>query len=216
MVRPENCQRCLKKFLQDDGYSVIYDNNGKPKEIICFGCSKNEQIFHYNRNKIITTSLMIQSYTFYSYAKEATEKFENIRQTTKEFWEANYNSFMEIHDAVKEIQIKSREFELKQWLGKIQNLYRKSKFRGHRGIGDGWIALLWGSAGRVLFTMQDDEDNSKFDGANLTLIFDETSNVARGGIQGINATKEQAIALLAQAINNLPKIKPNKKVGILT
>lgn len=64
--------------------------------------------------------------------------------------------------------------------------------------------LLWGSAGRVLLTLEDSllqgDPLARYDGATLTLIFDEDSPAARGGIQSLAATADEAERLLLDAM----------------
>lgn len=65
-------------------------------------------------------------------------------------------------------------------------------------------------AGRVCMEFEDridrkSEDNV-FDGARVTLIFDETSDNPRGGIQGLAATRDEAVGMLEAVTKWMPTL----------
>lgn len=101
-----------------------------------------------------------------------------------------------------------KEFEAKHWLPKIQEYYRNSRSHRHAAQTVDYKVGLLGSAGRVLIELQDQERHGKFGGAWLTMIFDETSPIGRGGIQGLCATESEAALLLRAAIETFPELRP--------
>ena len=70
--------------------------------------------------------------------------------------------------------------------------------------------MMGSSAGRTLLTIQDrldrkDPDN-KFDGARVTLIFDEDAGWPRGGLQGHAATREEAVGMITALSDFMPAL----------
>lgn len=164
---------------------------------------------HYLKTGVITNKLMMEASSCKFYALEARNGFNDLRKEYREHYQANKDTLIQIANDVEEIGAKEREFEEKHWLNKLQNYYRKSDGRGHSSETEHYKALLWGCAGRVLLTIDD-----KHSDATITLIFDETSKEARGGIQNICATKDQAMKLLQAAIDNFPAMKTDDKVRL--
>lgn len=74
------------------------------------------------------------------------------------------------------------------------------------------------SAGRVLLSIQDrfggNHPESKHGGAWISLIFDESAVWPRGGVQGLCATKDEALGLLQTIIDNMPLLQPNPNLAI--
>jgi len=74
------------------------------------------------------------------------------------------------------------------------------------------------SAGRVLLTIQDklarDDPENEFDGAHLTLIFDEAAGYPRGGVQGHAATRDEALGMLKTLNDYMPTLAPDPKLRI--
>lgn len=78
--------------------------------------------------------------------------------------------------------------------------------------------MMASTAGRVLITVQDryerTDERSKFGGAWVTMIFDESAGYPRGGIQGHCATRDEGVGLIQAVIDDMPTLKTDKKVGI--
>lgn len=78
--------------------------------------------------------------------------------------------------------------------------------------------MMGGSAGRVLLTIQDrysqGDPRSIYGGAWVTLIFDETSEYPRGGVQGHCATKDEALRLIQDCIDYMPALFPDNTLCI--
>ena len=66
-----------------------------------------------------------------------------------------------------------------------------------------------------MITIQDTKvkGKGKFGGAMITLITADGDVAAKLGVQGIWATKEEAIGLLWHAVYKLPKLKADSKVS---
>lgn len=99
------------------------------------------------------------------------------------------------------------------WKGGLKRYYNASNLRGHSGIINGVQVLMWGSAGRVLITLGREGSRTP----SLTLI--GTDGVGDSlGIQGITATKEEALSLL-QGVSEVgayaaDHLQADSKVGI--
>ena len=82
----------------------------------------------------------------------------------------------------------------------------------------GMTVKLGSTAGRVLLTLQDrhpqGHPESKYGGAWISLIFDETAKWPRGGIQGQCATRDEAVGLIQAVIDEMPILKHDKTLAI--
>lgn len=78
--------------------------------------------------------------------------------------------------------------------------------------------LMLGTAGRVLITVRDrykqSDKRSKYGGAWITMIFDESSPYPRGGLQGQCSTRDEGVGLLQAVIDNMPTLTPDSKVSV--
>jgi len=74
------------------------------------------------------------------------------------------------------------------------------------------------SAGRVLLTMEDKVDRKDpenvFDGAHLTLIFAEDEERPCGGVQGMAATREEALGMLKALSDGMPTLTTDTNLRI--
>lgn len=177
----------------------------------------NDEAFaKYHATKEITTSLMIDASLHDCRVQDG--RWSGLRTDVLEYSLKHYETLREIAKAVEAISAKAREFERVCWLGKIQSYYSNSTARGHSRTHDGCKMMLWGCAGRVLLTLQDkypqSDRRAAYGGANLTLIFDETSEEARGGVQSLCATKEEALALLQAAMDAPMEFTADKAVTV--
>lgn len=209
---PEYCSRC-KARLGDSTVSIY--KNKKVHEVICYRCDQVELLENYIRSGEITTRLMMEGSMASYYVKEG-HGFDGLRTEVRHIYEIYKDALLQIGRDVEEVHNKGREFEEKHWLPKLQAYYQNSPARGHSFATKDWKVLMWGSAGRVLLTFQDakPQGKGKFGGAHVTLIFDETADYARGGVQGICATKEEALGLIQVAINGLGDMTPDKDVTL--
>lgn len=83
---------------------------------------------------------------------------------------------------------------------------------------DHYKVMMASTAGRVLITVQDrypqEDKRSKFGGAWVTMIFDESACYPRGGLQGQCSTRDEGVALVQALIDDMPKMKPDHKISI--
>jgi len=113
-----------------------------------------------------------------------------------------------------------RWWEVCHWLGDngIQGAYKACAVRGLTGEGNGFKLHVWGAAGRVLVTLRRTSATPLFQNGQykpeISMCFDETANYCRGGIQGIYATYEEALALLNDSHAAFPELKPDEGVAV--
>jgi hypothetical protein len=179
--------------------------NGEPVPdySLCYACWLEVKVNEYLETGEITTSLWTDAVRCHMRMKEDIN-VGVLRQEIIDHYRKHHRTLLAIKEAMDGVSALARQFEEQHWIGGIQGYYQSSCKRGHKATVGEMDVLLWGSAGRVLMTFQDkrnvDDPLARYNGANITLIFDETSPTARGGIQSIVATVEEATALLNDAI----------------
>lgn len=88
----------------------------------------------------------------------------------------------------------------------LKEYYKAASMRGHSAQLDGFKMLLWGSAGRVMLTIEDEK-------AQVSWVFDESSENPRGGLQSYEGTEAQVIGLLKKAIKSKPVFVSSEDVS---
>jgi hypothetical protein len=162
----------------------------------------------------IWTAILTEAVLCEETFKGGVERLRRLPNEVLEYYKKYLPALKLIAIAGEDIQTAARAFEKAVWLPTIQPYYAASETRGHSGIGNGFKALLWGSAGRVLLTIQDIERHGLFNGAWVTLIFDETAKEPRGGVQGLCATRDEAVDILRAATDGMPALSPDSNVTI--
>lgn len=210
------CQEC-RQYTESGQGGVEHIKDGAVVGYTCEQCWKEVQIAEYKKTGEITSSLGMDAALASGYLLEGHD-MSRLRSDFQEYIIKHRDTLIEIHQTVQGYHTAERIFENLHWLPRIQKYYNDSTDRGHSAKGDGFKALLWGCAGRVLLTLQDlyaqDNPKSKFGGAKVTMIFDETATVARGGIQSYIGTKDEVLGLLRAATVTELRFKPDKKVNI--
>jgi hypothetical protein len=144
-----------------------------------------------------------------------------LRAVVRAYYTNQKDVLLEVAAKNKKIIARAREFEKKHWIGSkgLQGFLKRAPGNGQSGETKTFKAMIYATAGRVLLTIQDKypqgNPKSKFGGANITLIFDETSPVCRGGVQSYCATFEEAMGLLNAAYDNFPQMKRDDKVSVI-
>ena len=218
------CNRC--KMILADSMSTITcykeslqvgSSNMEVKETICWLCAQGEKMYQYTQTGEISSSLMSDAVMCRIHVEEYKDDFQGIRRDVAYHYRNYAKELVQIAHDCDEIHAKGREFEEKHWLPKLRKYWNDSTERGHGATTEDWKILMSGAAGRVLITLQDTkpQGQGKFGGAWITLIFDDSADYARGGIQGMCATKEEALGLIQAAIDNLPEIKADSEVHLL-
>lgn len=100
----------------------------------------------------------------------------------------------------------------------VKAYYTASPAAGHSYKNDDFKILMLGSAGRVLVTVSDTRPQSdplsKFGGANITLIYDDSSAHPRGGIQSHVGTQKELLGLIEAYRSPEVKFQPDEDVSI--
>jgi len=221
-----NCTRCKTSFEVFGGHRVgvgrAEDPAGKQgwKEVICDACDQSDRIHAYKTTGEMSSRLVTEAVLCDMHWNEFGGESKRLRDTVRAYYTNHKDVLLEVAEKNKKITARAREWEEKNWIGadKLQGFYQKSPARGHSVETETYKALLWGSAGRVLLTLQDrypqGNPNSKFGGAWITLIFDEDSPECRGGVQGYCATFDEAMGLLNAAFDKFPKMKQDDEVRL--
>lgn len=211
----KNCRVCLREVNDDTPHWVTHTND-QPETYICEDCFKDEKIKKYVETGEFNSTLTMDAQSCKFYHEDARDGLNRLREEVRVYFKRYKDVLYKVAADYEEVQAAGRELELAWWLPVLQPYYNSTNKRGHCAKGKGFKALLWGCAGRVLLTLEDqypkNDPKSKFGGASITLIFDEDGKEARGGIQSLAATKAEALALLKAAKEQQPKMKPDKDV----
>lgn len=210
-TEPTICQRCHASL--EDGYSTHYNPDGSIKEYTCLICSRQQTLDEYAQTGELRSSLVSNATVARMYITGECQP-DRLRSSVLALWQRNGAALLAIAAASDDISYAARKFERLRWLGGLQQLYRGSEARGWSGSAGDFKALMWGSAGRVLIQLEDVDRRGKYGGARVTLIFDEESPTPRGGVQGLAATRDEALSLIAAATERMPTMLPDKEVTI--
>ena len=103
-----------------------------------------------------------------------------------------HETLMEVWDSMDRIQVDIKDFEERVWFNGLQKAVVESEYKGSsaEGFAGGVKMLVYAIIARCLITI------SHPDGYSVTLITEEDSDERRMGMQGIDATEEQARALI--------------------
>ncbi len=218
MDAEESCTRCKTSFENFGGHRIGIGGDSKGFcEVICPACDRYERIRNYKKTGEMNSSLVMDA-VLAQHRFGSKNGFDGIRSEIAAYYRNFKKELLEIAEKNDRITKSARKWEKIYWLGKLQKYYKENSARGHSAQTETTKVLLWGSAGRVLLTLQDrypaGNKKSKFNGAWITLIFDESADYCRGGVQGYCATVEEAIGLIA-SVHPLPEVKPDNKVSLL-
>lgn len=205
------CNRCQKPLPPSEGHVSVY-REGELLETICCVCSREEVVSNYLKSQEISTSVWSAASSCRYYAQEVPEGFSRLREEYREYYTRHKDTLIKIANDMDEVCSVMKAFENEVWLPRLKRYYSEADDRGHEGDGGNYKAMLWGCAGRVLLTLEDKEPDGPFGGAWITFIFDETSEEARGGVQGLCATKSEALSLIAAARAKFPDMAPAPEV----
>lgn len=211
----KTCQTCSKE-LNDNIPHWTTRHKDNSETYTCEFCFKDEKIKQYLENGELGSQILMDATSCAFYVLEAKNGLDGLRQEYQTYYNKHMPTLLKINRDYKKIEEAGRELELAWWFPTLQEYYNSHGERGHSAQGDEYKALLWGCAGRVMLTLQDNDPNGKgkYNGAWVTLIFDEDSPEPRGGIQGLAATKDEALGLIKAAMKEQPKMEPDKDVTL--
>lgn len=209
----KNCMRCNTDL--ERGYSSRYVNN-ECKEVICFKCDKKETMEDHLKDGIITTRLMMDCMMdVYKLVDGDVHNEDKLLALLRQDHAVEMKAKIKVQLATTQIQSKIKEFETRVWFSGVQAQVLATKCRGVCAkLGkkyNNFCVLTYSICGRTMITIEDDK-------ASVTCVADETSKESRTGLHGINATGDEAIRLISQAIklyeDKTLKFKDDDKVGM--
>lgn len=116
-----------------------------------------------------------------------------------------------IEAAAKRLRVDIKELERRFWFGGHQPLAQKAKTKGMKlELADGLVVMTWTMCGRAMITIEDSD-------ASVTAICSEDGRESTMGLQGIDATEEQARSLIERACvawESGHRLKEDRKVGM--
>lgn len=211
---PTNCDVCQASL--DNGYSFQYKGD-KLVRTLCFKCDRMETFDLYKKDKRLSMRLVmdnnmklwdINRELLYDPEKESL--LEAMRIGAGE----ELNHRIDIGMATARISKKIKEWEAAVWFQGLQDMVLGTNERGVSAklkSHDNFCVLTYTIAGRTMITIGDDHNQ-------VSAVADETSKESRTGFQSVDATGEQALALLQLAIdlykNKTLVFKIDKKVSM--
>lgn len=183
----QKCPRCsavINDGISGYGYATLGDI------VICDLCCRVDYMERYIKTRRISSSVSMDATLAAAYLIEGYS-MDRIREDRKHYY-LKYETYLrELHHALEQIQFKVSKFDRKHWMKYLKQYYRDSTSRGHRAKVEDIDLLMWGSAGRVMITLDMPKDQ-------VTMIFTDSKedNECRGGYQSVDATAETANKLL--------------------
>jgi len=207
-------QGWVEHFRQDKGKEPVLVKTQ------CPACDLCDRMAQYRKTKRLCNRITLPAALFVGDERILTEPWMQSEDRASQRQDirarldgkAKYAAdFREIASATDEIQEAVQTLGIFVWGDWLQDYYSASEHRGHKArIGDVEV-LVWGCAGRVMMTINRGE-------ASVTAIFNETSETPRGGLHGLDATKEQALSMLADVTTHpaafRAAIAPDAEVGM--
>ncbi len=207
------CEDCVKGYKckicgcpgKDFEFScLINSETGKHSDHTCRTCTKWQKDQKYLDTGEISTSMVGDAYCAVEFDQKELE-----RDPRRKYMYTKLVAEMdELQKIVKE------EFEPKFWFGKLKPMLADDsiKVNGFTGESEFFKVVAGTMIGRGMITISDkfaqSNKNCKYGGAYISLITEEASDKPRMGIQGLCATKDEAMRLLKDAMANWPEMKP--------
>ena len=219
-----------------NGGSVLrYDRDAVLVAVTCLDCDLRRRVGDYRKDRRISTSLLQSAYLFASNLETLNASWMkgDDRREQREALRARIAEMADVEVVLREVRASGEEiaqrvhdFDRAVWRAWMQKYYKKAARRGHTAEVGGVTLLIWGSAGRVMATIEGANE------ATLTVLFDEDGwpgygvggnakdrRKARrqllrsayqgkmmprnnGYLRGMEATKEEGLALLDAVIKD--------------
>jgi len=180
---PESCDRC-GNFLADSGYFFLEDKDGN-KEYMCPTCRRKHIEDWYEEQRQLNSAVTMHA-------------------AIHRDWE----HADEINQAVEEIMTAIKKFEERQWFPKLKDYYNESTSRGHKDLIPAGKIMMWGCAGRVMFTIEDSG------GSWISTMVSDDDKTSTMGLHALYGTKEEILSLLDRATKTILDFHPDEEVGI--
>ncbi len=191
------CGQCKNPIKEGDIFTIIYadDGSGKIEHLLCDNCEVDDMIQEYRNTGIVSSKLSMEAAMAEVHLVEFKgDSLHRLRADARHFLLKYKKDLLELVEGNKKIGDAIQKFEEKHWLPYIKKYWNDATMRGHEAkIGD-MKAMMWGSAGRVLITLE----KGKYD---LTMIFSdyEGQTTPNGGQQGIHAPVSIALDMIETA-----------------
>lgn len=221
------CRRCQIVIDPEvDSYSDTRDAKGQTISAACSTCRDHERVEEYEQTGLLTSGLTVLA-TLADCRKGDTA---HLREEVVRFYREKATILEKVMTAHQKIRRAAKLLEISLWLGRpdiaedvtetvcslrllqavpdipesaLVKYYDRADKRGHHAHHPRLKVLLWGSAGRVLLTLQDKfgqgNPRAAYDGAHLTLIFEEGARQANGGVHSLCGTEKECLAILRDA-----------------
>lgn len=220
----KTCDRCKQDC--DRGWSERWKgmDNQPPTlaEAVCLDCDHDERMAEYRKTGILSSKIQIAAALYMGDVgyqtggadggwiewmcgpDRAQQRIDISRRIRSK---ANYaDDYRKIHAAGDDIQAAVKTFERAVWFKWLKDYWNATNERGHEAKIDGLDMLLWGCAGRAMMTLNDPAVK-----ASVTVITDDSSTKPCMGTQGIDATREDALRLLAFAYDRSDALRAAMK-----
>ena len=208
-VEPDGNAPCSRQCgnCYGRGY-VIYYRDLQLMEAVCERCAAKDRNDQYKKTKQITTALWTDA------VLDRQQLHAKGSMKEKDF-RVDITDGDEIMRTMQACDELIGEFRRRHWMGGLCRQVYEAR-SGLSGQAKDFKVLIMASAGRVLITIQDTKPKGKgkFGGAHITLITADGDVAAKLGVQGICATKEEAIGLLWHAVYKLPTMKVDRDVRV--
>lgn len=225
------CARCLGPIHVSKGYNEHPDG-----ALTCDVCRDADDVALFVNTGTLTTPLMIRAMLDHHDKKRTygcgydepyplhvkLEWFDHFCAATQrvhgamKLWEREV-WFGGHHPERDEGYTRATNFDFREYInkkrppGSLQGVVEATNSQGLRADVGAVTYLSCTLAGRSMFQIEQGE-------VRVTLILDESSPNARGGVQGLDATADQAVALIAQGIADWKagkiKLQPSRSVGL--
>jgi hypothetical protein len=179
-------------------------------ETVCLNCDHDERMAEYRKTGVLSSKILMAAALYMNDlhyqtggadggwvewmrgADRAQQRIEIGRRIRDK---ANFAAdYRKIHEASKAVQAAVKMFERAVWFRWLKDYWHATRERGHEAKIPSLTMMLWGCAGRAMATISDPATK-----ASVTVITDDSSSEPRMGTQSIDATREDALRLLALA-----------------
>jgi len=197
------CGGCKNPIREGDLFTIIYadDGSGKIEHLLCDNCEVDDMIQEYRDTGIVSSKLSTEAAMANYHFTEGDPTMAHLREEARHFFLKYKKDLLEVATGSKKIEKAIHDFEVKHWLPYVKKYWNDATMRGHEAKIGNMKVMMWGSAGRVLITL----DNGKHD---VTMIFTdyEKQITPNGGQQGIHAPVGVAVEMIETA-TKVDKIK---------
>lgn len=220
----KTCDRCKQNCEQGtvERYRSEHGKDPVLVQTLCIECSRDDDMAKYRQTGVLCNNV-ISAARFYMQDVEyrtggadggwvewmrVESRMEQRGRIIQRMREQAHlaHEYRKIAGEYEAVQAAVKAFERNVWFSWLKTYWNDTRDRGHRLQIAGLEMLMWGCAGRVVMMLCDPVTD-----ASVTAITDDSSDVPRMGIQGIDATAADALRLLKIASDNTSKLQKNIK-----